>query len=313
MVDRSALLSFKPTTRRPADFDAFWDAARDELARVPLSLEMERSSLRSTPEVDVHEVHFASLGGARLFAWLARAVEGPAKRPGLIVYPGYSGTPGIPRAWAKAGYIALQLSPRGHHLSNGEVDPGFPGLMTSGVDEPGTYVYRGMYCDVWRAVDVLLQQEGVDETRIGVTGGSQGGALSLIAAAGRREIVACAADVPFLTGIRDSLRLGGSYPYEEIKDYLRLQPERQERVLNTLDYVDTLNFADRIGAATLVSVGLRDDVCPPHTAFALIERLRGQKELKEYPDGAHEGGGFLHGQYKERWLAERLLAPIDRS
>ena len=312
MVERSALLSFEPTTRRPHDFDAFWDAARAELARIPLSLEIQRSALRSTPEVDVHEVRFASLGGVRLFGWLARANDGPARRPGLIVYPGYSGSPGIPRAWAKAGYVALQLSPRGHHLSDAEVDPGFPGLMTSGIDEPTSYVYRGMYCDVWRAADVLLGQEDVDPARVGVTGGSQGGALSLVAAAGRREVVACAADVPFLTGIRDSLRFGGSYPYEEIKDYLRLQPEKQERVLNTLDYVDTLNFVDGIGAATLISVGLRDDVCPPHTAFALFSRLRGEKELKEYPDGAHEGGGFLHGQYKERWLAERLIAPIDR-
>ncbi len=57
------------------------------------------------------------------------------------------------------------------------------------------------------------------------------GALSLVAAAGRPDITAVAAVVPFLTGIRDSLRLGGSYPYEEIKDYLRQRPESEAHVL----------------------------------------------------------------------------------
>ena len=97
--------------------------------------------------------------------------------------------------------------------------------MTAGIEDPLTYVYRGAYCDIWRAVDVLLDRREVDPARVGITGGSQGGALSLVPAAGRSEITAVAADVPFLTGIRDSLRLGSSYPYEEIKDYLRQRPD----------------------------------------------------------------------------------------
>lgn len=308
----AALAGFTAATRRPADFDAFWEGTRADLARVPPAVELERSSQRSTDEVETYELRYSSLGGARIFGWLCRTRGGASSRPGIVVYPGYSGSPGIPRAWARAGYVALQISPRGHHLSNADVDPGFPGLMTSGIDDPRTYVYRGAYCDVWRAIDVLAEQGQVDDRRIAVTGGSQGGALALVAAAGR-PVAACAADVPFLTGIRDSLRLGGSYPYEEVKDYLRVQPSKRDDVLATLDYVDTLNFADRIAAPTLVSVGLRDDICPPHTAFALVNRLTCEKELRQYPDAAHEGGGFLHAQYKERWLAERVLAPIERA
>src|SRR5216684_6527052 len=109
------------------------------------------------------------------------------------------------------------------------------------------------------------------------------GALSLAAAACRPEITAVAAVVPFLTGIRDSLRLGGSYPYEEIKDYLRQRPESEAHVLPTLDYIDTLNFADRIGAPTLLSAGLSDDVGPPETAYALYNQVASRAGTGEGP------------------------------
>jgi cephalosporin-C deacetylase len=299
------LASFESTARRPDDFDKFWADTRAELERLPLSLELARSALRSTPQVDTYEVTYASLTGAHVFAWLCVPTKaGP--HPGLAIYPGYSGSPGVPRAWAKLGYVALQVSPRGHPKSDLEFNPGFPGLMTSGIDQPRSYAYRGLYCDAWRAIDVLLARPEVDKARIGVTGGSQGGALSLIAGAGRSEVRAIAADVPFMTSMRDALELGSSYPYEEVKDYLRLQPAYEDRALATLDYFDTVNFADQIKSPTLLSLGLRDDICPPQTGYALYNRLSCPKELRVYPDAGHEGGGFVHAQLKTEWFGQQL-------
>jgi cephalosporin-C deacetylase len=275
------------------------------LAAIPTDLRYEPEPLRSSDLVETYAVRFTSLGGARIFAWLCLP-RGRGAAPGLVIPPGYSGAPAVPRAWAKLGYAALQVSPRGHHRSDGEVAPGFPGYMTHGIEDPRTYVYRGAYCDVWRAVDVLLDRPEVDRARIGVTGGSQGGALSIVAAAGRSEITALAADVPFLTGIRDSLRLGGSYPYEEVKDYLRQRPDSEAQVLTTLDYIDTLNFADRIAVPTLLSAGLSDDVCPPETAYALYNRLHCPRDIRSYPYTGHEGGGLAHAQVKEGWLGAHL-------
>jgi cephalosporin-C deacetylase len=304
----SDLVNFESTTSRPDGFETFWADTRAELEKLPLSLELERSALRSTPDVDTYEVTYTSLTGAHVFAWLC-VPNGDGPYPGLAIYPGYSGAPLVPRAWAKLGYVALQVSPRGHPKSDVDFDPGFPGLMTSGIDEPRSYAYRGLYCDAWRAIDVLLARPEVDKARIGVTGGSQGGALSLIAGAGRPEVRAIAADVPFLTSIRDALKLSSSYPYEEVKDYLRLQPTYEERALATLDHVDTVNFADQIKAPTLLSIGLRDDICPPQTGYALYNRLSCPRELRVYPDGAHEGGGFVHAQLKVEWLAQQLKEP----
>jgi cephalosporin-C deacetylase len=304
-MPQQAIASFVDSTPRPADFDQFWEQTRSELESTAGDVQLEPDALRSTDMVLTYAVRFTSLGGARIFAWLC-VPRGQGARPGLLLPPGYSGVPSVPRPWADLGYVALQVSPRGHHRSDAEIAPGFPGYMTAGIEDPRTYVYRGAYCDIWRAVDVLLDRPEVDRARVGVTGGSQGGALSLVAAAGRPEITAVAADVPFLTGIRDSLRLGSSYPYAELKDYVRQRPDSQAQVLSTLDYIDTLNFADRIAAPTLLSVGLSDDVCPPETAYALYDRLRGPREIRAYPYTGHEGGGLAHMLVKQTWLAAHL-------
>ncbi len=306
MPDR-AIATFVDTTPRPVDFDRFWDQTRAELAGTPVDLQVEPEPLRSNEDVEAQAVRFTSLGGARIFAWLCLP-RGRSACPGLVLPPGYSGVPSVPRGWAALGYAALQVSPRGHHRSDGEVAPGFPGYMTEGIEDPLTYIYRGAYCDIWRAVDVVLDRPEVDRARVGITGGSQGGALSLIGAAGRPEIAAVAADVPFLTGIRDSLRLGSSYPYAEIKDYVRRRPESEASVLGTLDYIDTLNFADRIKVPTLLSAGLSDDVCPPETAYALYNRLGCPRDIRTYPYTGHEGGGLSHMLLKQTWLAA-LLRP----
>ncbi|MBM4419150.1 MAG: acetylxylan esterase [Chloroflexi bacterium] len=108
--------------------------------------------------------------------------------------------------------------------------------------------------------------------------------------------------------MRDVLVLGSSYPYEEVRDYVRVQPWARERVLTCLDHFDTINFAPRVACPVLMSVGLNDDVCPPHTAYALRRRLGGPVELHAYPDGAHEGGGYRHDVIRERWVRDRADA-----
>jgi cephalosporin-C deacetylase len=304
-MPRPAIADFVDTTRRPTDFADFWQRTRSELDATPSDISYEPERLRSTDKVETFAVRYTSLGRARIFAWLCLP-RGRGACPGILLPPGYSGSPSLPRAWAELGYAALQVSPRGHHRSDGEVAPGFPGYMTAGIEDPHSYIYRGAYCDIWRAVDVLLQRPEVDRGHIAVTGGSQGGALSLVAAAMRPEISAVAADVPFLTGIRDCLQLGNSYPYEEVKDYLRQHPEQEANVLNTLDYIDTLNFADSIRVPTMLSAGLSDDVCPPETAYALYNRLQCPKEIRTYPYTGHEGGGLTHMLVKQAWLALQL-------
>ena len=57
------------------------------------------------------------------------------------------------------------------------------GWMTAGVLDPQEYYYRGAYVDCVRALDVLATRPEVDMSHVGVTGGSQGGGLTLAVSA----------------------------------------------------------------------------------------------------------------------------------
>jgi cephalosporin-C deacetylase len=49
-------------------------------------------------------------------------------------------------------------------------------------------------------------------------------------------------------------------------------------VMHTALYFDTVNFASRIKAATLVSIGFIDTIAPPAGIWAAINQIQGPKE-----------------------------------
>jgi cephalosporin-C deacetylase len=162
--------------------------------------------------------------------------------------------------------------------------------------------------DTWRGIDFLLSQPEVDATRIGVTGSSQGGGLTITTAAMRSEVRAAAAGAPYLCGYIDAIELTRTYPYEEINDYLRLHPGSRRPVEDTVAYFDGINFADRISCPTIVNVGLQDNVCPPETGYALFEHI-GARDKRLYPyDGhGHEAGRVKHTAVVDKFFAQHLL------
>ena len=287
--------NYRSKARKPDDFDAFWGDVKAQVARVDLNPEVVAEPLRSDDEVEVFQVFYDSLDSVRIAAWycLPRGEQGPL--PAIMLVPGYQSDPGIPKEWARRGYAALGVAPRGKLRSNTQFNPGYPGLLTYGMVDRNVYSYRGFYVDAWRGVDFLLSREEVDSERIGVTGSSQGGGLTLCTAAMRNEIKAAAAGAPYLTGFMDSIELTGTYPYQEINDYLRLHPSRRERVERTLNYFDCINFADRITCPIIVNIGLQDNVCPPETGYALFREIASDdKRLYAYDGQGHSAGRDEH-------------------
>ena len=104
----------------------------------------------------------------------------------------------------------------------------------------------------------------------------------------------------------DAAGLTHSYPYEEINEYLRLYPEREQAVRETLNYFDGINFAPLIRCPMQINIGLRDDVCPPETGFALYDALGCEKTLHPYPNCAHDAGSHWEAPRIVEFLARHL-------
>jgi cephalosporin-C deacetylase len=300
---------------RPPDFDEFWAAIMAEANAIPLNPTMEHIPMRSTNEVDVYDIGYDSLDGLRIAGWYCRPKDSylPPPYPALLIVPGYISEPTLPKSWAKMGYAAIGVAPRGKLRSNRHFNPGYPGLLVNNIVDRHTYSYRGFYVDACRAVDFALSRPEVDRARVGVHGSSQGGALTITTAALRRDVITCgAAGAPYLCGFMDAASLTHSWPYQEINDYLRLYPERESQVRATLNYFDGINFAPLITAPMMVYIGLNDDVCPPETGYAVYNAIGGPKELHTQPRSAHDAGRHWVMPKVEAFLAKHL-APAATS
>jgi cephalosporin-C deacetylase len=300
---------YQSRVHKPPDFDAFWQEVLRQAAATPLNPEVVPDPLRTSDDIDVSQVFYTSLDQVRIAAWYCRPAHREGRAPAILLLPGYQMDPPIPKEWARKGYIALSVAPRGKLRSDRQFNPGYPNLLTYNIVDRYTYAYRGFYVDAWRGIDFLRSRPEVDPARIGVTGTSQGGGLTITTAAMRPEVRAVAAGAPYLCGFIDAIALTHTYPYEEINDYLRQYPDSRAAVEETLAYFDGLNFADKIACPILVNIGLQDNVCPPETGYALFNRIAaGDKRLYTYDGHGHDAGRHQHSAIVDRFFAQHLLS-----
>ena len=62
----------------------------------------------------------------------------------------------------------------------------------------------------------------------------------------------------------------------------------EEKIFNTLSYIDLQNFASDMKCELVMFTGLMDDVCAPSSQFAFYNKFGGKKEIIIYPQHGHE-------------------------
>src|SRR5512143_2559690 len=274
------LQKYLPPRNEPADFDAFWQKTLQEARAFPIGAKFELTD-SGLALIEAYDVTYNGYGGQPIKGWFFRPRSTSGPLPCLVEYIGYGGGRGLPHEWllwASAGYAHFVMDTRGQGSTWRPGDtpdyepegssPQHPGFMTRGVLDPKTYYYRRVFVDAVRAVEAARTHPGVDAGRVAVTGGSQGGGITLAVAGLEPNLQACLPDVPFLCHYRRATQLVDTYPYAEIASYLKTHRDQVERVFQTLSYFDGVNFATRSTAPALFSVGLMDDICPPSTVYA---------------------------------------------
>jgi len=301
-----------PTYRRP-DYDAFWKKTMKKVESLPLNVKSRRLADYPIDKMDVRELTFEGLDGTEISAWLILPPEAKKmKVPAIIQFHGAGGSKGEPENFSNWILMGVAVIAFDYRLQSGKTGTksGFATWSTNEwlaigiLDKEDSYIYR-MITDSLRAVKLARETKEIDPKRIAITGGSQGGGMSLAVAAFDSSIKLCMADVPSNCWLEKRVfaRSGGG---NQIAEFIRKHPECLGQVEETLSYLDNLNSADRIKCSVLVSCGLKDPICPPDTAYAVFNKIKAKKKMIAYPFNEHEGGGNTHNREKLKFFRENI-------
>ena len=291
------LRAYTPALDVPMDLDAFWAATLAEARAYDLAVSCTQVETGLTV-VDTFDVVFAGFGGAPIRAWLHLPAGRTGPLPVVVEYMGYGGGRGLAHErilFAAAGFAHLVMDTRGQGSGWAVGDtpdpdstgaPFHPGFMTQGILDPQTYYYRRVFTDAVRTVEAARTLDAINPSRVVVTGGSQGGGISLAVAGLMPDLAGVMPDVPFLADFPRAITFVDTDPYSEIVRYLKAHRDHVERVHATLSYFDAANLGRRAAAPALFSVGLMDLICPPSTVYAAYNALPIPKNIyNDIPSG----------------------------
>ena len=304
-------LEIAPTIENPNDFDDFWNNAIAELAKIPMDAKMTLMPERCTEKVNVYHVNLQNFRvGTRLYGILC-VPKKEGKYPALLQVPGAGVRPYAGDiANAEKGIITFQIGIHGipvnmdlsvyNDLGNGVLN-GYPNYN---LDDRDRFIYKRVYLGCLRANDFLTSLPQFDGVNLAVTGGSQGGALSIVTAALDTRVKSLGSFYPALSDVTGYLNgRAGGWPH--YFDKINMNVNNTKEKLKTLGYYDVVNFARRIKVPGYYSWGFNDETCPPTSMYAAYNLIAAPKELFL----ALETGHWTYPEQNEKmtnWLLGKL-------
>jgi cephalosporin-C deacetylase-like acetyl esterase len=297
----------KPTIKDPADFDAFWSNAIEEARKLDLDPKMTLMPERCTSKSDVYHISFQNdVPGSRIYGILALPKE-EGRYPAILRVPGAGIRPynGDSRN-ADLGIITLEIGIHGIPVN---LDPQVYSNLMSGalssywtvkMNDRNTHYYKRVFLGCVKAVDFIYNLPQFNGSDLAVTGGSQGGALTIITAALDKRIKYMAGLYPAMCDATGYLNnRAGGWPHY----YRNNEPKPGE--VETLGYFDVVNFARRITIPGYHTWGYNDVTCPPTSMYSAYNVITAPKELHLYQETGHWTFPEQNEALRE-WLIKQL-------
>lgn len=290
----------KPYTQEPQDFRSFWQKNVEELKQVPMSYTKELYKDYCTDKIDCYLVKLQiDKMGHSMYGFLFYPKKAqPGKHPVVLCPPGAGiktiKDPMRNKYYAENGFVRFEveihgLDPRISSETFGEISRAFNdrngGYLANGLENKDIYYMKHVYVGLVRCIDFLTSLPEWDGKNVAVQGGSQGGALAIIAAGLDSRVTQCVANHPALSDMAGYAAKGGTGGYP----HFCRQPQilSNKDCLNTLAYFDVVNFARYVKAPTYLTWGYNDVTCPPTTSYAVWNTLKCTKESLLTPINEH--------------------------
>lgn len=290
----------KPYTQEPQDFRSFWQKNVEELKQVPMSYTKELYKDYCTDKIDCYLVKLQiDKMGHSMYGFLFYPKNAqPGKHPVVLCPPGAGiktiKDPMRNKYYAENGFVRFEveihgLDPRISSETFGEISRAFNdrngGYLANGLENKDIYYMKHVYVGLVRCIDFLISLPEWDGKNVAVQGGSQGGALAIIAAGLDSRVTQCVANHPALSDMAGYAAKGGTGGYP----HFCRQPQILSNTdcLNTLAYFDVVNFARYVKAPTYLTWGYNDVTCPPTTSYAVWNTLKCTKESLLTPINEH--------------------------
>lgn len=297
----------RPVSQLPDDFLKFWETTLANARQTPLNPTMTLLPERCTETSNVYEVSFQTKAwGGRMFGILS-VPKAEGTYPALLRVPGAGVRPYSGDTYLAPGkVIVLEVGIHGipvtmqqsvyDNLAAGALN----GYWNFCRDNRDQNYYNRVIVGALRAVDFICSLPQFNGKALGVTGSSQGGALSVITAALDLRVTFFGAVHPALCDHEAFLKKrAGGWPHY----YYQAAPTDKE--LKALRYYDTANFARCLKATGWFSWGYNDEVCPPTSMYAAYNAVTAPKELHLYLETGHY---WYQEQWEEwqDWLRKQL-------
>lgn len=302
----------KATTLLPDDFKTFWAGELEANKKIEMLPQMTLIPERCTSKVDVYSARFQSFRkGAFIYGTLCVPKNLKEKAPAILIVPGAG-------CRARQGFMA--------EAERGVVtfEIGIHGISTTMFNNPEIYdnlrygglyhyydnsfesrekcFYRRVYVGCARAIDFLAQLDFVDEERIAVTGGSQGGALTIVTSYLNPKVKYAAAIYPAMCDLTGRLEdQGDAWPY-----LFRGKTGGTKERIEACRYYDVVNFARHLSLPMWFTYGYNDMVVCPTSMQACYNAVTAPKELLTVPQSRH----YTYPEQREarrEWLLDKLL------